>query len=65
MARNGRSQQRGRGALPKNVNEAQSDLQKSCPVFKGTYPERYNAGIAAIPRRSAAAILQVCASAPA
>ncbi len=44
--------------LAKEFNEKQSEY-KIVPVFKGTYPETLNAGIAAFRARSAPAIIQV------
>ncbi|WP_438618060.1 sn-glycerol-3-phosphate ABC transporter substrate-binding protein UgpB [Oryzifoliimicrobium ureilyticus] len=44
--------------LAKEFNESQSDY-KVVPVFKGTYPETLNAGIAAFRSKQAPAILQV------
>ncbi|WP_182085019.1 sn-glycerol-3-phosphate ABC transporter substrate-binding protein UgpB [Aureimonas sp. ME7] len=44
--------------LAKEFNEKQSDY-KVVPVFKGTYPETLNAGIAAFRARQAPAIIQV------
>ena len=45
-------------ALSKEFNESQSDY-KVVPVFKGTYPEALNAGIAAFRAKQPPAILQV------
>ncbi|MFD1747511.1 sn-glycerol-3-phosphate ABC transporter substrate-binding protein UgpB [Rhizobium helianthi] len=44
--------------LAKEFNESQSEY-KIVPVFKGTYPEALNAGIAAFRAKQAPAILQV------
>jgi len=44
--------------LAKEFNEKQSDY-KLVPVFKGTYPETLNAGIAAFRAKNAPAIIQV------
>lgn len=44
--------------LAKEFNESQKDY-KIVPVFKGTYPEALNAGIAAFRAKQAPAILQV------
>jgi sn-glycerol 3-phosphate transport system substrate-binding protein len=44
--------------LAKEFNESQADY-KIVPVFKGTYPEALNAGIAAFRAKKAPAILQV------
>lgn len=45
-------------ALSKEFNESQSDY-KVVPVFKGTYPETLNAGIAAFRAKQPPAIMQV------
>ncbi len=44
--------------LAKEFNESQSEY-KIVPVFKGSYPEALNAGIAAFRAKQAPAILQV------
>ena len=44
--------------LAKEFNESQSDY-KVVPVFKGTYPETLNAGIAAFRAKQPPAIMQV------
>ncbi|RYE64162.1 MAG: sn-glycerol-3-phosphate ABC transporter substrate-binding protein, partial [Rhizobiaceae bacterium] len=44
--------------LAKEFNESQSDF-KVMPVFKGTYPETLNAGIAAFRAKQPPAIMQV------
>ena len=44
--------------LTKEFNESQADY-KVVPVFKGTYPETLNAGIAAFRAKQPPAILQV------